>query len=174
MVAANGYSIPTMTPDHANNTSPRLPRQLAAPLSLLPDPLHSHFLARVLNKALDEPMRDGDLDFLENRTLAIRICDAGMTIGLTFDGNRLMACHQRRTCDLSIAGTVYDFLALISGEEDPDTLVFQRRLVTQGDTELGLEVKNFLDGLDVESLGLYRRIEPLLKRLLPVYRRVFG
>jgi len=131
-------------------------------------------MARALNKALGESMREGDLDFLKDRTVAIKVHDAGITFALTFDGNRLIACHHHRTSDLSIEGAAYDFLALVSREEDPDTLVFQRRLVTQGDTELGLEVKNFLDGLDVESLGLYRRIEPLLKRLLPVYRRVFG
>jgi predicted lipid carrier protein YhbT len=69
---------------------------------------------------------------------------------------------------------VYDFLVLAGRQEDPDTLVFQRRLVMQGDTELGLQVKNLLDGLDVESLGLYRKMEPFLKRALPVYRRIFG
>jgi predicted lipid carrier protein YhbT len=29
-------------------------------------------------------------------------------------------------------------------EEDPDTLFFQRRLVIEGDTELGLQVKNLM------------------------------
>jgi len=166
--------MPTMTPDHANNTSPRLPRLLAAPLSLLPDPVHSHLMARALNKALGGPIREGDLDFLKDRTVAIKVHDAGITFALTFYGNRLIACQHCRISDLCIEGSAYDFLALVSREEDPDTLVFQRRLVTQGDTELGLELKNFLDGLDVESLGLYRRIEPVLKRLLPVYRRVSG
>ncbi|MGB7997639.1 MAG: SCP2 sterol-binding domain-containing protein, partial [Photobacterium halotolerans] len=35
---------------------------------------------------------------------------------------------------------------------DPDTLFFQRRLTMQGDTELGLAVKNLLDSLDLDSL----------------------
>jgi len=31
--------------------------------------------------------------------------------------------------------------------EDPDTLFFTRRLVLEGDTALGLEIKNTLDAL---------------------------
>jgi O2-independent ubiquinone biosynthesis accessory factor UbiT len=37
--------------------------------------------------------------------------------------------------------------------EDPDTLFFQRRLIIEGDTELGLGTKNFLEGLDEEQLA---------------------
>jgi predicted lipid carrier protein YhbT len=40
----------------------------------------------------------------------------------------------------------------VSRQEDPDTLFFQRRLTIEGDTELGLEVKNILDALDHENL----------------------
>ena len=35
---------------------------------------------------------------------------------------------------------------------DPDTLFFQRRIVVEGDTELGLAVKNLLDSLDPSEL----------------------
>jgi predicted lipid carrier protein YhbT len=144
------------------------------PSSLLPDVVHSHLISRVLNSALAEPLCDGELEFLRDRCVAIVMHDAGITFRLTIVGDRLTACSRRGAADLTIEGAVYDFLVLVGREEDPDTLVFQRRLVMQGDTELGLEVKNFLDGLDVESLGLYRRVEPLLKRALPVYRRAFG
>ncbi len=37
-------------------------------------------------------------------------------------------------------------------KEDPDTLFFQRRLRIEGDTELGLEVKNLMDSIDLELL----------------------
>jgi len=163
-----------MRPDTAKNNSPLLPHLLAAPFSVLPNPVHSRLIALALNNALEEQIREGELDFMQHRSLAIKVHDAGITYGLTFDGDRLIARDRGGASDLSIEGTVYDFLLLVGREEDPDTLVFQRRLVMQGDTELGLEVKNFLDGLDVESLGLYRKMEPLLKRALPVYRRVFG
>lgn len=42
---------------------------------------------------------------------------------------------------------------MIAGrKEDPDTLFFQRRLSIQGDTELGLEVKNLLDNIDFDNM----------------------
>ncbi len=151
-----------------------MPRLLAAPFSLLPDAAHSRLLSLALNRVLAEPLRDGELDFLQGRCVAIAVRDAGITFRLTIVGDRLATCSRSGTDDLTIEGTVYDFLLLAGRQEDPDTLVFQRRLVMQGDTELGLQVKNLLDGLDVESLGLYRKIEPLLKRVLPVYKRVFG
>jgi len=157
-----------------NKKAVLLPRLLAKPFSLLPDAAHSRFIALVLNRALAEPLCDGELAFLQNRCIAIAVRDAGVTLRLTIAGNRLTACTRSGTADLVIEGNVFEFLVLIGHEEDPDTLVFQRRLVMQGDTELGLQVKNFLDGLDVESLGLYRKLEPLLKRAIPVYRRVFG
>ena len=37
-------------------------------------------------------------------------------------------------------------------EEDPDTLFFSRRLMMEGDTELGLVVKNTLDALELPVL----------------------
>ncbi len=35
---------------------------------------------------------------------------------------------------------------------DPDTLFFQRRLVIEGDTELGLYVKNLMDAIELEQM----------------------
>ena len=44
-------------------------------------------------------------------------------------------------------------LILVAGrKEDPDTLFFQRRLSIEGDTELGLEVKNLMDNIEFEQL----------------------
>ena len=47
--------------------------------------------------------------------------------------------------DLILRAKVADYLRLISGDADTDTLFFQRRLSISGDTELGLEVKYWLD-----------------------------
>jgi predicted lipid carrier protein YhbT len=64
-----------------------------------------------------------------------------------------------------------DFLALLLREEDPDTLFFSRRLLMEGDTELGLLVKNTLDGIDLPRLDpaqLARQLSPaeLLNRIV--------
>jgi predicted lipid carrier protein YhbT len=68
---------------------------------------------------------------------------------------------------------VYDYLTLISRREDADTLFFQRRLKMEGDTELGLYVKNLLDGLDVESLSIYEPADFIVQRGVSLYERLF-
>ncbi len=62
--------------------------------------------------------------------------------------------------ELTISATARDFLLLLGRREDPDTLFFSRRLVSEGDTELGLTVKNLLDALDPEAV-LQRLPAPL-------------
>ena len=120
------------------------------------------------------PIAHGGLNFMANKTVLIKVDDAGiqMTLGLTEKG--LAASPAGTGHDLSIQGNLYDLLLLITRREDSDTLFFQRRLRMEGDTELGLQVKNFLDGLDVESLSLYKPLHAVLDRLLPVYARLFG
>jgi predicted lipid carrier protein YhbT len=44
-------------------------------------------------------------------------------------------------------------------KEDPDTLFFSRRLLMEGDTELGLLVKNTLDALELPPLD-FRMLMP--------------
>jgi predicted lipid carrier protein YhbT len=48
-------------------------------------------------------------------------------------------------------------------EEDPDTLFFCRRLILEGDTELGLLFKNTLDGLDASAFD-WRKLLPAIPR----------
>lgn len=45
------------------------------------------------------------------------------------------------------------FLELLARQEDPDTLFSHRRLALEGDTELGLAVKNMPDAVDLASLA---------------------
>ena len=43
-------------------------------------------------------------------------------------------------------------------------LVFRRQLKTTGDTDLGMHVNNFLDGLEPETLPYHRVIDRILRR----------
>jgi predicted lipid carrier protein YhbT len=70
----------------------------------------------------------------------------------------VIAAEQQ--ADAAIRGNLKEFLQLTARTEDPDTLFFQRRLQIEGDTELGLEVKNLLDGVDQDGLP------PLLRLLM--------
>jgi O2-independent ubiquinone biosynthesis accessory factor UbiT len=63
---------------------------------------------------------------------------------------------KQEAADLTITATAPDFVRLARREEDPDTLFFSRRLSMQGDTELGLLVKNTLDALELPVFDLSR------------------
>jgi predicted lipid carrier protein YhbT len=49
--------------------------------------------------------------------------------------------------DVTVRAGLRDYLALALAREDPDSLFFARRLVIEGDTALGLIVKNAIDSL---------------------------
>lgn len=137
--------------------SPTLPRLLRLPLGLVPDAAHTAVLVQVLNRVLAPEIKGGELDFLDGRVMRIGVDDARLNVRLTLSGGRIRAAPAGQPVDLSIDGSVYDFLLLATRREDPDTLFFNRRLRLGGSTELGLYVKNFLDSLELEG-----RLGPLL------------
>ena len=139
---------------------PKFPAPLAWPLALIPTRLNSAILVKILNRLFAPELADGELDFLAGRQMLITVADARLSYRITLENGSLAAVGDGRQEDLSIEGNVYDFLLLATRREDTDTLFFNRRLKLGGDTELGLYVKNFLDGMEIEE-----RMGPLLKLL---------
>ncbi|MCK5720060.1 MAG: SCP2 sterol-binding domain-containing protein [Thiomargarita sp.] len=130
---------------------PRIPTLFSFPLKFIPKKIHSSALVTVLNQALQESLQAGELDFLKQKILAIRVTDLNIEFYITLIGDRLVARNQNLS-DVLIEGTTYDFLQLATRKEDPDTLFFNRRLRISGNTNLGLYVKNWLDSLEPEEL----------------------
>jgi predicted lipid carrier protein YhbT len=155
-------------------SSPVFPRPLSLPFALLPNTVHSRTVVTVLNRVFASDLREGELDYLQDRSVRIHIQDMQLTFSITLQQGRLAVFRSENKPDLSITGTLHAFLLLATRREDTDTLFFQRRLSMEGDTELGLEVKNFLDGVDMESLWLSRQLETVLQRALSLYERVLG
>lgn len=104
----------------------------------------------------------------------VQVNDASISYYISLLNGRLTKVMPSDKNDLTIQANVYDYLSLIARKEDADTLVFQRRLIMQGETELGLELKNFLDSLDIDSRNSFKAIESLLHKSLPVYKRLFS
>ena len=156
------------------NTQPLLPKKLSLPLKILPAFVHNKVLVTTLNRMFDKELKEGELDFLQNKIVHISIEDAGIEYSFTLNNDRLTAADKKHSPDLILQGTVYNYLLLASRQEDTDTLFFSRRLHMQGDTELGLYVKNFLDGMDMDSHKVPAYLGSLLKKSLPVYERLFG
>jgi predicted lipid carrier protein YhbT len=134
---------------------PILPVPLALPLKLIPIPVHSTVLTTALNVLFaDRIQEDGEFEFLRDRVLAIKVRDAQVEYWFRYAGPAgFVPSPSAQPPDLTISGTIYDFLALATRREDSDTLFFHRRVVMEGDTALGLELKNLLDGMDPKALG---------------------
>lgn len=155
------------------NSHPLFPAPLSLPLKVMPAFIHNKILVTTLNRMFKDEIKQGELDFLQGKIINISIEDAGIEYSFTLINNRLAAADKNDSADLILQGTVYNYLLLASRQEDTDTLFFSRRLHMQGDTELGLYVKNFLDGMDMDSHKVSAYLESLLKKSLPVYERLF-
>jgi len=73
-------------------------------------------------------------------------------LGVTVSLNGKIFLPARGVPDVTIRAKPRDYLSLALRREDPDTLFFTRRLVMEGDTDLGLSVKNALDAVDWDAL----------------------
>ena len=108
-------------------------------------------LQQSLNRLFAAPLADGAFDILRDRWLRLQVRDLQLDWYLTRNNSGLQVTAQAQA-QVSISGNWADFLLLASRQEDPDTLFFRRRLVIEGDTELGLAIKNLLDSLDPDDL----------------------
>jgi predicted lipid carrier protein YhbT len=116
-----------------------------------------------MNAMFAIPLGAGELDFLDERVMNVVVTDADLRFSVRLDRDKLSAGKEAVDADLTIEGTVYTFLLLATRTEDADTLFFRRQLKTSGDTELGLHVKNFLDGLEPETLPYHRIVDRVLR-----------
>jgi len=126
-----------------------LVRRLAAlPGRFIPYAVQRPVLAAVLNQAFREPLHSGELDFLEGRAIRIRVQDLAIDWLLSVRDGRFTPLDRAGQEDVRISGDSLGFALLATRRADPDTLFFQRRICVEGDTELGLGVKNTMDGMD--------------------------
>ena len=134
------------------------PPQLASVVSRLPAAPPSLAFSAAANRLLWPALKALDWQALVGRRYAIRVNDLGLTLRFTVTPRGF--APDSGAPDLTISASASDFLLLLSRREDPDTLFFSRRLVSEGDTELGLTIKNLLDALDPESV-LHHLPKPL-------------
>lgn len=131
-----------------------VPAALAKLASRLPQQPPTRALTLALNLALGRILPRDTLAPLSGRHLQLRVLDAGLTLDFSLGdrGFRHAAATAGARPDLIISATTRDFIALALREEDPDTLFFSRRLRMEGDTDLGLLVKNTLDAVDWDAV----------------------
>lgn len=131
---------------------PPLVSRLVAPVFWLSTDLQKPVLEAVLRRLLSDAMIDGATDFLSGRWVQIVVKDIGVSWFVTVDNKGPRVSRYGVQPDVTISGNVSAFVQMTARTEDPDALFFQRRLVIEGDTELGLNVKNLIDSVDFDRL----------------------
>jgi len=140
-------------------------------LFALPQQPPRYLLAAFLNKTFSDAISEGELDFMEDVILRVVIADYPFQFDLTLENEKLRVTNIGNRWDLRITGSLYDFMLLASRREDADTLFFQRRLKTEGDTELGLCIKNFLDSQDMSELPFSGLVMTGLNKSIDLHQR---
>ena len=125
----------------------RIPHPVSKFISLLPAYPGSMIFSSVLNLTLGQKLSADLSSQVRGKRLKIHVTDAQATFCFLFDGAAFRACSNIGIFDLTINASAQDFLLLAAQKEDADTLFFNRRLVMEGDTDLGLLIKNTLDTL---------------------------
>ncbi|AOY90078.1 sterol-binding protein [Marinobacter salinus] len=122
----------------------------------IPVPLKQLAAEAPLNRLFAQAINDGEFDDFEGRRIRLEMSGGqpGITIG--FWAGRLRVIDGAG--EVTIRGSLAAFKTLAERRQDPDQLFFQRRLIIEGDTELGLALKNLLDSLEwhIHILNLKR------------------
>lgn len=146
-----------MSPDSAKSSHARgadfaVPAPVAALLARLPALPGSLLLVTALNAVLIRHLPGDVRQRLAHRRLSIRVRDARVAFDFVWMGSHFEPRPPQAEPDLIVSASAHDFLRLAQRKVDADTLFFSRRLVMEGDTELGLVVKNAMDAIELPVL----------------------
>ena len=150
-------------------------KAVGIPGQMVPYSAQRRAVAITLNQAFREPLRHDELAFLEGSKVRIRVTDLCFDWLIRVEKGRFSVIDRTLKEDVAISGTAPDFMLLATRLTDPDTLFFQRRICIEGDTELGLGVKNTMDSMDWDDLplplaGILRGLGTVIDRLQPNLR----
>lgn len=124
------------------------------PGRVIPYPFQKQLLSLVLNRAFHEPLQHGELDFLDGARVRVNVTDLNIDWLISVGSDSFTPIERELEEDVRISGESPSFILLATRQADPDTLFFQRRIRIEGDTELGLGVKNTMDSMDWDDLPL--------------------
>ncbi|MQY51358.1 sterol-binding protein [Rhodocyclus tenuis] len=137
------------------STLPNIPRFKLPPLVAnitrrLPQWPHALVLTAGLNAAAKmKLLPDDSLALLDGRSFLVRVNDTGGEARFVYRGGLFRPVFATTgDADLIFSANLSAFLQMLARQEDPDTLFFNRELSIEGDTELGLVVKNMLDAIE--------------------------
>lgn len=124
-----------------------LHRRAADFVERLPTAPPSAVMALALNRWLLPRLPDDARQALQGQVVALSVKDWGLRLVMQLGPRGFVAAAGSAKPVLQIQATSEAFWQLARGDQDPDRLFFERRLVMEGDTELGLVLKNTLDAI---------------------------
>lgn len=95
-----------------------------------------------------DPFAPEDAERIRGKVVCLNVRDAGIRIKLRIERGGYAPCDDRTEPHVTVSAGAREFLLLALRKEDPDALFFDRRLCVEGDTDLGLIVKNALDRVE--------------------------
>ena len=125
---------------------------------IMPTKVENYFVLHQVKRLSQPFMDDGEIDFLDNKVVLVKISELSAQWYFTKIGQQLVMLELAEAQSISpepdvvFSGTVDALVLMASQKVDPDTLFFNRKLSITGDTELGLEIKNLFDQFDLELL----------------------
>ena len=146
-----------MFPAHFPIKLPGLPRLAEVPAPLvrlfgaMPTlPVSAVFVA-LFNRLAWRALKDLDWATIHGKRFCVHVRDLGIKSYFSL-GTAGLRPEMADHADVTFTATARDFTRLALRLEDPDTLFFNRRLLIEGNTDLGLTVKNMLDAVEFDSL----------------------
>ncbi|MCX2865417.1 SCP2 sterol-binding domain-containing protein [Paucibacter sp. PLA-PC-4] len=127
--------------------SPEMTGRLKPVLSRLPMQPPTQALALALNRWLLPRLPADARATLSRRAVRIDVIDLGLSLPLLLDERGFRPAPTGAAVALRIAAAAPSYWRLLRGSDDADRLFFERALVMEGDTELGLVLKNTLDAI---------------------------
>lgn len=134
------------------NIKPLAKKVVGIPGRIIPYSAQKKVLSIALNQAFREPLQQGELEFLEGSKVRIKVTDLQIDWLIRVGCDEFEPIDRELDDDVCISGEGPDFILLATRQADPDTLFFQRRIRIEGDTELGLGIKNTMDSMDWDDL----------------------
>ncbi|MGI2150453.1 ubiquinone anaerobic biosynthesis accessory factor UbiT [Shewanella baltica] len=144
------------------------PKAIGFPLAKLPFSFKAKAISQLLGLLLAEQAADDELGFLSDKWVAIRVEDLNLTFEVSFNGK--WQIRALTDAQVTFSANSAELILVAAAKEDPDTLFFQRKLSIEGDTELGLEVKNLL--LSIEFASMPTPIRLSIAKLAAVIERL--
>ena len=107
----------------------------------------SMVMAQALNRLWWPQVDEATQAELSGRVVELVVDDLGITCRLQAGPRGRAPASAGQAVALRLKATAQVYWRLLQGQDDPDTLFFDRRMVMEGDTEYGLLLKNTLDAV---------------------------